>query len=95
MVTSNDGQAKVLRKVPSLIVGLLFVTVCVAMAEQQPNPPAPDEKKSVLRQDIVKYSDGKKLTGELFLRGETTLTLFDLERKDYRKYPFEISPGLM
>ena len=74
-----------LRNVPLLIVGLLFVTVCVAMAEQQPNPPAPDEKKSDLRQDIVKYSDGKKLTGELFLRGETTLTLFDLERKDYRK----------
>ncbi|MDZ7816634.1 MAG: hypothetical protein U5N86_11765 [Planctomycetota bacterium] len=74
-----------IRKTLALILGLLFATACVVSAEQQPNPPAPADDKEPQRRDIVKYSDGKELVGELFLRGETTLTLFDLERKNHRK----------
>ena len=73
-----------MKRISLVLVMLILFTgaFCSVNGEEKVNPEVPDNKEAAKPKDVIKYSDGQEKIGKLSLRGETALTVFNLERKD-------------
>ena len=78
----------------------ILATACVLLgslalaAEEAPDPPRPIIKRTAsndkARPAVIRLSDGTALRGELFLRGNRRLKIFDKERRLFREFPLRL-----
>ncbi len=75
-------------------VVILFATHCAVTCAEDRDPNPTPKPKDAGPLDVVTYSDGRVVKGKLFIRGETNIKAFDLERKTYVTFPFSDVVGI-